>query len=284
LAPTGASARASTDAYGGGGAWIDVWDGSLMADPALTVSELGLNGVRTIYVETANYRVRTTGGIVNPVGVAALIDAAHAQGIKVVAWYLPGFANLRVDLQRSLAAIRFTTITGGRFDSFSLDIEAGLVRSIARRNRRTRLLSSRIRRTVGRDYPLGAIVPDARFTSSSLPSAWPHFPYRRLRRYYDVFLPMAYSTARGRGATFVYTYTAGNIGYLRLATGDPKLPVHVIGGLANRLSASEDTAVVQSAVDQGALGASFYKVRLSGTGEWRALQLGFPPAGQEYDR
>ena len=75
-----------------------------------------------------------------------------------------------------------------------------------------------------------AILPDQRATATSLPSLWPRFPYRRLRRYYDVFLPMAYSTYRGRGASFVYGYTAANIAYLRFATGDPALPVHLIGG------------------------------------------------------
>jgi hypothetical protein len=58
----------------------------------------------------------------------------------------------------------------------------------------------------------------------------------------------------------------------------------VIGGLADRLGSAEDRAVVQSAQDTGALGASFYKVRLSGAGEWQALRLGFPRPAQEYDR
>jgi hypothetical protein len=276
-----AQARASQEAFRGAGAWIDIWDGRLLVDPAQTVDDLSLNGVRTIYVETANYRTPPTGSFGDPVGVTALIDAAHAQGMKVVAWYLAGFTDLRRDLRRSLDAIRFTTFAGGHFDAFALDIEAGLVRSIARRNRRARLLSSRIRRVVGKEYPLGAIVPDQRSTSSSQPSLWPRFPYRRLRRYYDVFLPMAYSSGRGRGASFVYGYTAGNVGYLRLATGDPTLRVHVIGGIADRLGSAEDRAVVQAAQDLGALGASFYKVRLSGAGEWQALQLGYPDQNQE---
>ncbi len=274
-APASAPARASKEAYRGPGAWIDIWDDRLLADPIGTVTDLSVNGVRTLYVETANYRNPPTTTIANPVAIAGLIDAAHANGIKVVAWYLPGFADLRRDLQRSLDAIRFTTIAGGRFDSFALDIEANVVRSIAQRNRRARLLSSRIRRAVGKEYPLAAILPDQRATATSLPSLWPRFPYRRLRRYYDVFLPMAYSTYRGRGASFVYGYTAANIAYLRFATGDPALPVHLIGGLADRLGSSEDAAVVRAAQDEDALGASFYKVRLSGSGEWQALQLGW---------
>jgi len=272
-----ASARPSKDAYRGPGAWIDVYDGRLLADPFRSVANLSLHGVRTIYVETANYTNPRVGSFVYPVGIAALIDAAHANGMRVVAWYLPGFKNLNRDLRRSLDAIRFTTVAGGHFDSFALDIEANAVRNVTLRNRRAQQLSSRIRRAVGKEYPLGAITPDQRSTSAFLPSLWPRFPYSRLRPYYDVFLPMAYSSFRGKGARFVYGYTAANIQYLRLMTRDPSLPVHVIGGLANKLRPSEAASVVRAARDQGALGASFYDVRLTGQEEWQALQLGFAP-------
>jgi hypothetical protein len=280
-APSTAAARPSTDAYRGAGAWIDIFDGPVLVNPAGTVATLALDDVHTIYVETANYTTPRVGSIVYPLALGPLIDAAHANGMKVVAWYLPGFKNLSRDLRRSLDAIRFTTVTGGHFDSFALDIESSAVRSIARRNHRAGLLSRRIRRKVGRNYPLGAIVPDQRSTSVSLPSVWPHYPYRRLRPLYDVFLPMSYSSARGRGAQFVYLYTRANVEYLRAATKDAALPVHVIGGLANKLTASEDDAVVEAAGDTGALGASFYDLRLSDVGEWDALGAAFPP---EYDQ
>jgi hypothetical protein len=272
-----ASTPASTDAYQGPGTWIDIFDARLLADPVGTVEELSLNGVRTIYVETANYTNPRFGSIAYPVGIAALIDAAHASGLKVVAWYLPGFKSGRRDLRRSLDAIRFTTAAGNAFDSFALDIEANAVRRIATRNGRALRLSKKIRAAVGDGYPLAAIVPDQRSTSVSLPSLWPRFPYRRLRPSYDVFLPMSYSSYRGKGANFVYTYTRANVDYLRAATHDPVLPVHVIGGLANRLGATEDAAAVQAAQDEGTLGASFYKLRLSGSGEWQALLDGFTP-------
>jgi hypothetical protein len=272
-----ASARPSKEAYRGPGTWIDIFDSRVLADPFGTVEDLSLQGIRTIYVETANYTNPRQASIANPVGIAALIDAAHANDMRVVAWYLPGFGNLTRDLRRSLDAINFTTVAGGHFDSFALDIESNAVRSTWLRNRRAQKLSSRIRRAVGKEYPLGAIVPDQRSTSASLPSLWPRFPYRRLRKYYDVFLPMAYSTYRGKGATFVYGYTTSNVRYVRLMTGDSSLPVHVIGGIANRLRSSEDAAAVRAAREQGALGASFYKLRLSGEEEWEALQLGFSP-------
>jgi uncharacterized lipoprotein YddW (UPF0748 family) len=276
-APPAAAARPSKEAYRGPGTWIDIFDSRVLADPFATVEDLSLHGIRTIYVETANYTNPRQASIANPVGIAALIDAAHANGMRVVAWYLPGFKNMTRDLRRSIDAINFTTVAGGHFDSFALDIESNAVHSTSLRNRRAQKLSSRIRRAVGKQYPLGAIVPDQRSTSVSLPSVWPRFPYRRLRKYYDVFLPMAYSTYRGKGATFVYGYTTANVQYVRLMTGDRSLPVHVIGGLANKLRASEDAAAVRAAREQGVLGASFYKLRLSGEEEWQALQLGFSP-------
>jgi hypothetical protein len=191
--------------------------------------------------------------------------------MRVVGWYLPSFADRRRDLARSLAAIRLTTPFGGRLDAFALDIEAATVRSIARRNRRALALSSRIRAAVGPGYALGAIVPDRRSTDRTRPSLWPRFPYRRLRRVYDVFLPMSYSSYRGHGSAFVYRYTRDNVEFLRRATGDPALPVHVVGGLANRLDARAARAVVDATRDAAAIGASFYKFSLTGREDWRAL-------------
>jgi hypothetical protein len=54
-------------------------------------------------------------------------------------------------------------------------------------------------------------------------------------------------------------------------TGDPALPVHVIGGLANKLGAGEAKAVIDGARDEAAIGESFYNLRLSGPEDWSAL-------------
>jgi hypothetical protein len=272
--PTG-SARAGTtdslDPYRGPGTWIDLYDPRARVDPLGAVDEAATAGVRTLYVETANYHLPRYGTIAYPFSTASLIDAAHARGMKVVAWYLPSFAHPRRDLKRSLAAIRFRTPLGGQFDSFALDIEANVVRSVARRNRRALTLSRRIRRVVGPQYALGAIVPDKRSTTIGLPSLWPYFPYTRLSHVYDVFLPMSYSSSRGRGASYVNKYTLANVTWLRVATRNPELPVHVIGGLANRLGRREAAAVIDAARVGGAIGASFYKLSLSGDEEWLAL-------------
>jgi hypothetical protein len=125
-----------------------------------------------------------------------------------------------------------------------------------------------IRRQVGDGYALGAIVPDQLSTSSG-PVLWPHFPYAAAARYYDFFLPMAYSSfSRARGSGAVYRYTTNNIRFVRRAT---HRPVHVIGGLTDSMTTSEQSAVARAARDAGAVGASLYKYPLYNAGSWAAL-------------
>src|ERR671925_645550 len=77
-AGTGGNADArSLAAYTGLGTWIDIYSPSFRAD----------RGVRTLYVETGNFRQRVD--VVEPERLAALVEAAHARGIAVVGWYLP---------------------------------------------------------------------------------------------------------------------------------------------------------------------------------------------------
>ena len=74
---------------------------------------------------------------------------------------------------------------------------AGLSWEVLRRERSVRLLglSSALRKAVGPDYPLGAIIPSPRGMQLR-PDYWPRFPYEGLARTYDVFMPMGYFTYR----------------------------------------------------------------------------------------
>jgi hypothetical protein len=206
--------------------------------------------------------------IVAPSQTQDLIAAAHANGMKVVAWYLPDFRHLGTDMRRIRAALQFKTLDGQGFDSFALDIEANEVKPLAHRNAALLRLSRSIRRAVGPDYELGAIVPDQLSTSYGN-VLWPRFPYAAAARYFDVFLPMAYSTLnRARGARGVYAYTAANVRFVQRASGRP---VHVIGGLTDDMSHAEQAAVALAARDAGAVGASLYKFPLYDSGSWAAL-------------
>ena len=111
-------------------------------------------GVPVIYVETANARSRVD--VVNPAPLRRLVALAHAAGIRVVPWYLPGFRKPRVDRRRLAAAIAI----GGpeAVDGVAVDIEATYVRNAALRSRRAGELLAWLRTT----YPklaIGAITP-----------------------------------------------------------------------------------------------------------------------------
>ena len=70
------------------------------------------------------------------------------------------------------------------------------------------------------------------------------------------------------GASRVYAYTAANIRFVRRATGRP---VHLIGGLTDSMTRSEQSAVARAARDAGAIGASLYKFPLYDQASWDAL-------------
>src|SRR4051794_1027298 len=146
-----ASAAPSLDAYRGLGTWVSIYSRSTLADPIATAATMKARGVRTLYLETSNWRQRVD--IVRPQTMGAMIEAAHAAGLKVVAWYLPSYKPGRTDLRRAQAALAFTTPTGQRFDGFALDIESTEVGSTPLRNRLQGRLAAAIRRQVGSDYP-----------------------------------------------------------------------------------------------------------------------------------
>jgi len=185
----------SLDVYRGLGTWIDIYDVA-WRHPGTAVRRMRDRGVETIYLETSNFsRSRM---MVFPDGVRRFLDAAHRNGIDVVAWYLPGLRDPALDVHRSLGAIRYRTPLGNAFNSFALDIESDAVARPVHRTRRLLSLSARLRAAVGPGYALGAIIPSPRRLQADV-LYWPHFPYQRLADVYDVFLPMTYFTFRVTG-------------------------------------------------------------------------------------
>jgi hypothetical protein len=233
------------------------------------VADMAAHGVRTLFLETSNYSQRRN--VVNRPAVRRFIEAAHDRGMAVVAWYLPGFTDLRRDLRRSMAAIRFRTASGERFDSFGLDIEASIVDPPSRRTKRLLTLSRRIRARTGDGYPLGAIIPSP-VGIELAGDYWPGFPYRKLDAIYNVFVPMGYFTYHVNGARKVHDETAENIRLLRAATGNPSVPVHLIGGIADRTSAAEAREFVRAVREHGILGASLYNWSLTRGHHWAELE------------
>ena len=267
-APTLARAYVDTTAYEGLGAWLDVFDTDLRRDATKTVARLVQRGVSTVFLETSSwsrpYDLQT------PDLTGAFLDTAHAAGLRVVAWYLPGFQNAALDTRRSLAAIRFRSAGGGAFDSFALDIEDATVRDVKARTRRLLALVARVRAAAPGPYALGAIVPSP-LGMLLKPDYWPGFPWQRLAATMDVFVPMAYSSYRSLGADGAFAYAVANVALVRALAGNPTVPVHVVGGLAGALTAADVAGFVRGALQQEAVGASLYDAATTRAALWPPL-------------
>ena len=275
LAAPASGASRHRSAYAGLGTWLDIYATSSWTHPEQEVSAMARDGVRTLYLQTGNYEQSVD--LVRPRKLGRFIDAAHAAGMRVVAWYLPSFLYPAQDTRAALAAIRFRSAKGERFDSFALDIEASLVHSVPLRSHRLLQLSNRLRRSVGPRYALGAIIPSP-VGIRRHPTYWPHFPYRALARTYNVFLPMAYATDAGiRGIRATRAYNAADMAIIRERTGRPHVPIHLIGGLANAMGARETTGFMRAVADCNPLGYSLYAFSVTRQATWKALAA--RPAG-----
>ena len=265
------SGAANLAAFRGLGSWVDIYDTYQWDHPRDTVRKMKRRGVRTLYLETGNYH--SGPAIFRPRATDRFIHAAHRRGMKVVAWYLPAFRDLRTDLQRSMAAIRYRTSRNQRFDAFGLDIEAPLVHPISERIQRMLRLSRRIRERVGSSYPLGAIVPSP-YGMNRVPGYWGpvrDFPWARLARIYDVIIPMSYFTYRVDGAANVYRYNSFNVRLIRRESNDLEVPIHLIGGIAGDSTPKEVRAYVRAGRAHGTLGGGLYAFDSTRSGHWAEL-------------
>ena len=271
LVPAAGASASSRDLspYAGLGAWLDIFAGkSAWSEPGREVAAMSRDGVRTLYLETGNYKQSVD--LIRHRALGRFIDDAHAAGLRVVAWYLPSFANLARDERRALAAIRFRSPSGQRFDAFALDIEATVVRGLPLRNRHLIQLSARLRSAVGPAYALGAITPSPIGMS---PYYWPNIPYRTLTRYYDVFLPMAYSTMKGiRGNKATLAYLSATVKAIRTSAGSPNTPIHLIGGLGHQMGDNETAGFMRAVHASGPLGYSLYALPATHRAAWSALR------------
>jgi hypothetical protein len=247
-------ARPSVLAYRGLGTWVDIYDAELWNDPPAAVQAMQADGVRTIYLQSSNF---SHADIEFPTLFGEFVDTAHGAGMRVVAWYLPSLAHLKVDFRKSMAAIVYRSVAGSGVDSFALDIESRVVTDPTVRTDRLLTLSQRIREAVGPGYPLGAITPNA--VSLAKPTSfWPDFPYESLTQYYDVFLPMCYSGTFATGTQAVHDYAANCARLVRAGTGNPTVRIHQIGGVADDYDAAEIEGFVHAVREYGLMGGSLY--------------------------
>lgn len=263
-----ASPRADPGVFAGLGTWVDIYDAPAYRSPGPTAAKIAARGVKTVYVETANDR--STVDVVNPKALGLFVDALKARGIRVVAWYLPGFVMPAVDARRARAMLLFRTPKGVSFDGVALDIESLSLKSVSLRT--TRLLTlSKILRNEGGDMPIAAITYPSRGFERH-PTWWPRFPWQQVTALVDAWIPMAYSGGGFKGYDATYGYVARSLRLLRNDIG-PDVPIHAAGGVANKMNAEELKAFVDAVTDEGSIsGWSLYDFQTTGPRAWTALK------------
>ena len=242
--------------FDGLGAWVDLYDYSL--DMRSSLDDLRSRGVRTLYLQTSRF---SSSFDMEP-RAGAWVDAAHARGMTVVGWYLPGYGDMERDLRRTLAVAHHVTPGGGRFDAVGVDIEAhtgiGSKNEVSRTTMNARA-AEHLRQVRARtSAPLAAITPQPTATDEA-GETWEGFPWRAVGETSDLVLPMSYWPRTCRDAC-VRDYTLTNARYAAAWTG---LPVHIAGrGYPStdgtQVSDSDIRAYVDGAVAAGVRGGSIY--------------------------
>jgi hypothetical protein len=267
--------------YNGLGSWVDVFDfapgyadGGVPAIGPEQVAVMASLGVKTIYIQAARNDETGLTGITEPDLMGRFLQAAHARGMCVVAWYLPRFADVEADWARLQAILSFEPAPGERFDGVGVDIEfRGDEPDPTIRSDRLVELSRRLR-AAAPGMPLGAIVPPPVLMEVVNPDFWPDFPWQRIKDSYDVWMPMTYWTFRNRDDPYrdAFTYTDESIRRMRANLGDAEAPVHPIGGVADTASHVDDQKFVQAATTNQAIGLSLYDFRTTASYAWYILQ------------
>jgi hypothetical protein len=283
-APAGAGTGPDVTPFKGLGAWVDAFDyapafqsngGPVTVTPDSVDDMAGL-GVKTLYLQSAMNDDRAPAMIVDPELVGDFLVRAHRKGVDVVAWYYPTLTDPAVDLAHVQALADFR-VRGQRFDGIALDIEATqTVRDIDDRNDRIVKLAKETRGLLGA-RPLGGIVYPAVQAEIINPGLWPRFPYKRLAKSLDVWMPMTYWTFRDGDYRDPYAYTAESITRLRDDLGNKKAVVHPIGGIGNESSAGDYDAFLRAVYDTKSVGWSVYDYNTMASSVWPRMRTGGVP-------
>lgn len=282
---SGAATRRDPGAFAGLGAWVDAFDyapafqgpfGVVTVTPD-AVPDMAALGVKTLYLQAAMNDARAPGMIIDDRLVGEFLRRAHREGMDVVAWYYPTLDDAAIDVAH-LEAMADFEYRGHEFDALALDIEAiQSVPEVKERNDRVVRLAKRTRDFVGDDQPVGAIVYPAVQAEVINPALWPSFPYKRLAKHVDVWMPMAYWTFRDGTYRDPYVYTEESIDRLRANLGDKRARVHPIGGIGDLSSATDYDAFLRAVYDTDSVGWSIYDYNTMATSAWPRMRTGGVP-------
>lgn len=255
--------------FEGLGAWVDLFD--IQLDHRAITRRLAEAGVRTLYLQTGRSNSSTQ---IEP-GIGKWLAAAHAEGLKVVGWYLPFYAKVPFDVERTLAIARYR-YKGQAFDGVGIDIEyRAAVRGPLAWNGRVVRHIQQVRERLGDGYPIAAIPPTP-LQMRVAPSYWMGFPWAQIAAESDALLLMSYWSDRS-GCPEIryhcpYEFTRLNIQMARELSGRDDIIIHVIGGVGDSIDRGELQAFIRGAAEGAADGASIYDVRTTAPNWWRDLR------------
>lgn len=260
-------AASRTAVFSGTGVWVDIYDETIK-EPQFVVDQAVAHGVQTIYVETSNYH--SPADVMFPDQIREMISLAHANNIKVVPWYLPGYKRIALDRRRFAAAVAVGD-PDLPIDGLGIDIEADIVSNRQLRSDRAAAMVAWVRATYP-DLAIAGIVPRDAL------AWWRIFPYAAIRANTDAMLPMCY-TSRYLTLAQTSAMTAACVTTIQEQTGDPAAPVHVIAGVTDFLKPRLLVAAARGAKSAGALGFSLYNLETTTTADWRAIDVWRAAAG-----
>ncbi len=256
--------------FTGKGMWA-TYDLPQRASAAAIVSAARAAGLSHLYVEVG----RANRGFYGGPGLAALLPAAHAAGLKVIAWVYPFLRDLPFDVATGVAAATYTAPSGDRPDGLLADVEENTGEGAVR------AYGAILRATLGPDEPMAI---------ATFPPQWSGgrtYPFATAALSWDAIVPMDYWRLRRRpySAAEVYRFVRDSVTLIKARTR-PDEPVEVLGQMfdlyrtgANSPGVAEIAACAAAARDSGAIGVSFFEWSHATAAEWNALTaLTAPPA------
>jgi len=263
--------------FKGLGTWVDLYDYGTSSglDPSQAIPSMKAKGVHTIYIETARYN--SSSAFDFPTDVGNWVEIAHANGMKIVGWYLPIYGtSFNADVSRTVAIATFRSPHGQGFDGLGIDIESKQS-SQPRGDWFADIAShlAKVRTGVTAAFPIGAITYPPLVMDLN-PSQWDAFPWSAVGAQANVELPMGYWSYRTDCSTnpqhCPYQYTLGNINEARTRTSG--LPIHIIGGVADSVTVQGVTDFMKASHDAKAYGASLYDYRTTTNAQYWTIMAG----------
>jgi hypothetical protein len=235
----------------GKGIWVTNWPTTTLDVPGL-VQRAADAGLDSIWVRTGGSRQGWYGDRVLP----QLVPAAHAAGLKVVAWDFPFLGDPVADAARAQLAL------DAGVDAIAPDIETEHEGTWAT-PRRIALYLSLVRAHAG-GRPVAATVP--RPTARRLAT----FPYAAFPAYADLFVPMVYWSCNEPGE--LVAQSMQHLGaLLPVAPVGQGYDMGSEGGRHGLPTFGETWRFLDAARRAGAVGASLWTVEQAGPEQWRAL-------------